>query len=271
MTPEGARRISPARSSKAPSSAIRFSIAIPSASWAITSRSSKAPARSTPLPATARRTSRSASKYGLPVYCPVDRRRKVLSRRRRGRPPSRRTHRQDGLAGEPDRHRNSEIARRAARRREDRAQLSALLALPQLHHLPRHRTMVRRHGAQRSARPHAQSHQEREVDAGVGRGAHLQHDRHAARLVHLAPARLGRADHRVLLRKLPGAADRSQDSGSRGRAFRPAHRRRLVSIARPPNWLAPKSPARAAADTNSAKRPTFSTSGSIPAPVILPC
>ena len=27
----------------------------------------------------------------------------------------------------------------------------------------------------------------------MGRGAHLQHDRHAARLVHLAPARLGRA------------------------------------------------------------------------------
>ena len=47
----------------------------------------------------------------------------------------------------------------------------------------------------------------------MGRGAHLQHDRHAARLVHLAPARLGRADHRLLLRRLPRAAHRSQDPG----------------------------------------------------------
>ena len=46
----------PARSSKAPSSAIHFSIAIRSASLPITSRWSKAPARFTPLPATARRT-----------------------------------------------------------------------------------------------------------------------------------------------------------------------------------------------------------------------
>ena len=53
----------------------------------------------------------------------------------------------------------------------------------------------------------ARSDPQREVDAGLGRGAHLQHDRHPARLVHLAPARLGRADHRVLLRR--AAASRS--------------------------------------------------------------
>ena len=49
-----------------------------------------------------------------------------------------------------------------------------------------------------------------------GRRAHLQHDRDPAGLVHLAPEAVGRADHRVLLRRLPGTADRSQDSGSRG-------------------------------------------------------
>ena len=44
------------------------------------------------------------------------------------------------------------------------------------------------------------------LDAGLGRGAHRQHDRHAARLVHLAPARVGRSDHRLLLRAVPRAA-----------------------------------------------------------------
>ena len=34
-----------------------------------------------------------------------------------------------------------------------------------------------------------------------GEAAHVQHDRHAARLVHFAPAHLGRADHGVLLRR----------------------------------------------------------------------
>jgi hypothetical protein len=46
----------PARSSTAPSSAIRFWSAIRSAFSPITSRSNRAPARSTPLPATARKT-----------------------------------------------------------------------------------------------------------------------------------------------------------------------------------------------------------------------
>ena len=88
---------------------------------------------------------------------------------------------------------------------QDRAQLSALLALPQSDHLPRHRAVVHRHGplvndgTLRAER--ARSDQEGEVEPGVGRGAHRQHGRDAAGLVHLAPARLGRADHRVLLRR----------------------------------------------------------------------
>ena len=58
--PESDRRHFRARSSKARSSAIRFSNAIRSAFSPITSRSSRAPARFTPLPATARKTSKSA-------------------------------------------------------------------------------------------------------------------------------------------------------------------------------------------------------------------
>ena len=58
----GGDRVPPSRSS----SAIR------SASWAITSRWSREPARCTRLPATARKTTSSAAEYGLPVYCPVD-------------------------------------------------------------------------------------------------------------------------------------------------------------------------------------------------------
>ena len=41
--------------------------------------------------------------------------------------------------------------------------------------------------------------QQSEVGPCLGRGAHLQHDRHPSRLVHLAPARVGRAHRRVLL------------------------------------------------------------------------
>ena len=88
----------------------------------------------------------------------VRHRRRIARSMRRGasstprapRPAARRTDRQDGLGSEPDRHRDPEGARRAARHREGRAQLSALLALPQADHLPRHRAVVHRHGAQRT-------------------------------------------------------------------------------------------------------------------------
>ena len=42
-----------------------------------------------------------------------------------------------------------------------------------------------------------------QVDARLGRRPHLQHGRRPSRLVHLAPARLGRADRGVLLRQVP--------------------------------------------------------------------
>ena len=52
-----------------------------------------------------------------------------------------------------------------------------------------------------------------EVDAGVGRKPHLEYGEQPARLVHLAAARVGRADRRLLLREVPASADGPQDSG----------------------------------------------------------
>ncbi len=105
----------------------------------------------------------------------------------------------------------------------------------------------------------------------LGRRAHLQHDRHAARLVHLAPARLGRADHRVLLRGLPRAADRSQDSGRRRRPVRGAHGRHLVSSDGRGTAAGRAQVRQVRRRRSSARRPTFWTSGSIPARAIWPC
>ncbi len=122
----------------------------------------------------------------------------------------------------------------------------------------------------RSARPRAGGHQQGEVAAGLGRGAHLEHDRHPARLVHLAPARLGRAADRVLLRAVRRAPHRPQDPRPRRGPVRRAHRRRLVRALRRrtagPGGALPQVRRR-----SSAKRPTFSTCGSIPARATWPC
>ena len=77
------------------------------------------------------------------------------------------------------------------------AQLPALLASQDAGDLPRHLAVVHQHGSAGPARTCAARHPRREVDAGVGRGAHLRHDREAARLVPVAAAHLGRADHAV--------------------------------------------------------------------------
>ena len=112
----------------------------------------------------------------------------------------------------------------------------------------------------------------REVEAGMGRGAHLQHDRHAAGLVHFAPARLGRAHHRVLLRSA---------------AMRPLTDRkvldRVVELFRKHTadaWYSMTAeelmgPGRGVRqmrrDRLSARKTTFWTSGSIRASAIWPC
>ena len=92
---------SPATSWSAPSSAIRSWSAIRWAFWPITSRSNKARARCTPRRDTARKTTPSARQYGIETYCPVDARRPLLPRHRRGRAPARGAHRQDGLGSQP--------------------------------------------------------------------------------------------------------------------------------------------------------------------------
>ena len=72
-------------------------------------------------------------------------------RRRRARCPRSSSARR---SGKPTRSSSSILKRAGALlgAEEDRAQLSALLALPQPDHLPRHRAVVHRHGAQRPAR-----------------------------------------------------------------------------------------------------------------------
>ena len=50
---------------------------------------------------------------------------------------------------------------------------------------------------QETARACAARHQESALDARLGRAAHHRHDREPPRLVHLAPAHLGRADAAV--------------------------------------------------------------------------
>ena len=74
-------------------------------------------------------------------------------RRGRCRHPAQRpagVRRPAGLQGQPADRRAAEEPRRAAGFREDRALLSALLALSQSHHLPRHRAVVHLDGRQDS-------------------------------------------------------------------------------------------------------------------------
>ena len=72
--------------------------------------------------------------------------------------------------------------------------VSALLALPQPGDLPRHRAVVHRHGSERPAQARARRDPQHALDPGLGPGAHRRHDRQPSRLVHLAPAVVGRAD-----------------------------------------------------------------------------
>ncbi len=77
---------------------------------------------------------------------------------------------------------------------ELRALVSALLALPQPGDLSRDLAVVHRDGRAGPARAGAQGDRRHALDSGVGSRADLQHDRASSRLVHLAPAGLGRAD-----------------------------------------------------------------------------
>ena len=84
-------------------------------------------------------------------------------------------------------------------------------------------------GVKRCARPASQPIDEDvDVDSGLGARPHLQHAGQPPRLVHLAPARLGRADPCARLRRLRRSdADRGAGRAS-GPVFRSVRRRRLV-------------------------------------------
>ena len=128
-------------------------------------------------PGHGRKTTWSGMQYGIAGLLPGGCRGTFLRGGRRGGRDSRRADRQDGLGSQPDGDRDSEGTRRAAGDREDR------------------RIPIRTAGAattRRSSAPpssgssgwtatdfaaaRAGCHQGREVDAGVGRRAHLQHD-----------------------------------------------------------------------------------------------
>ena len=103
------------------------------------------------------------------------------------------------------------------------------------------------------------------MDSRVGARPHLQHGDQPARLVHLAPARLGRADPgarlHVVRRSHPDDGDRRAGGGG----VRAVQRGRLVRAADRGIPARRVSPARRAAARRSSASATFSTSGSIPA------
>ena len=125
-------------------------------------------------------------KYGLEVDNPVGQRRALPAGHAdlRGR---------EGVRGQQARGRGAARKRRAAAPRGVPAQLPALLAPQDAGDLPCDAAMVHQHGAGRAARRGTGRDRQGRVDAGLGRAAHLQHDRGPPRLVHLAPAHVGRA------------------------------------------------------------------------------
>ncbi len=130
-------------------------------------------------------------------------------------------------------HRIAEETRRAAAYGKARALLSALLALPQSHHLSGHRAVVHFDGSghagwRHAAQPHSGRCRKSEVGPGLGQRAHAQHDRYPPRLVHLPAACLGRAHRGFPLPELRQAAERSRHQSQSCRTVRALGRRFLV-------------------------------------------
>ena len=197
-------------------------------SMAITSRTRTARASCTRRPATAARTStsgwptpRSCSERGIDTTIPftVDADGALHQGGAGLRGQAR--HRRQGRQGRRQRRRHQGAGRgqRADRARPPQAPVSALLALQEAGDLPQHAAVVHRHGqaARRVPHPHAgrlrggaaidgftlrelalQCHRARPSSCRAsGPEPPARHDRGQARLGDLAPARLGRADHRV--------------------------------------------------------------------------
>ena len=167
-------------------------------------------------------------RYGIATFCPVDAAGRFYHAEGAAGPAAGGNHRPDRVGREPHRREHPQGARRAAGRGPAGSQLSALLALPQADHLPRDGAVVHRPGEERSARAGAGGHPESEVDSGLGPGADFEHGGHAARLVHLAPARVGRPHRRLLLREMRRGPHGPQVSRSGGGTVRAPHRRCLV-------------------------------------------
>ncbi len=194
-------------------------------------------------------------RYGLDIYTPGQSSRRVHARgavlggaaRIQGKPADRRAPARD---------------RRARARRADHPLVPALLALQEPDHLPRHRAVVRVDGPDRPAQARAGRDRQGEVGPGLGPRPHLRHDREPPRLGHLAPAPVGRADHRSLLRAVQRDRLVARAVRERDEVLPHAKARTLGTSA--PSRTSTTSPARAAAH-RSARRRTSSTSGSTPA------
>ena len=117
---------------------------------------------------------------------------------------------------------------------------------------------------ERAARAGARRDRSRALGPGLGPRAHPRHDRDAPRLVPVAPARLGRADRRALLRGVRRAVLASRGAlRARGRRSSSARARTPGSRGRSAELVPPGHALRAAAAARrSGARPTSSTSGS---------
>src|SRR5207302_3214519 len=105
---------------------------------------------------------------------------------------------EDRLRGEPADRAEAEGIGLVAWRRDLYASLPALLAMQEPRDLPRHRSVVRLDGEERSPEEGAGGdRQPRALDSEVGPRPHLRHDSESAGLVPLPPARVGRTDPRV--------------------------------------------------------------------------
>ena len=153
--------------------------------------------------------------------CPAERRGPL----HRGRPVLRG---RAGVRGEPEGERETRRGRRADGPHGDHPLLPALLALQEPRHLPGDEAVVHLDGPDRPAGEDARRDPQGALDPGLGAGADRGDDREPPRLVHLAPARLGRADRPVPLRGVRTAPARPETRRPRGGHLREGRGRRLV-------------------------------------------
>ena len=172
---------------------------------AISSPTATAPASSTSRRATARTITSSAAgsasrcRRPWPATAPIIRMSPLFAGRRVYRPDGKRGD-ANGAVIEALRDAGALLGAGQAR-----PFLSAFLALQGAAHLSQHAAMVHLDGDEPAARQGARGDRRDAVDSAAGQEPHPRHDRDAARLVRLAPARLGRADRRLRRRGRPAS------------------------------------------------------------------